>query len=404
MAGVEFLLIACASAYSLGRTLDWSPRCSFLAALVFGLTPGLHLQATSCMNDGPATALIAATAALILARAHPGLIVLCVGLGAGIKPIYLYALPGLVLLEGLCRGSPRILLPSAKGSAALGAAGLGVGASWYLRNWVLFGNPIHPLGLGGMKTGGGAPLQRLGPSLQAFRENLLCLIDLRLSDSHEAADALCPGNANWGPAAFALGLPALLLLLRSEPLLRRLAMGLVLSLGSVLALVELDYFFTRFVLFFSLLPALALARLWDRHRYVAILGGAALACQILSTCLPANLPRESLGRMARESWRERSFDPPPVLPEGPGPVGYLSDDFGIVYPLYGPSFSRRVVFLREEQVDALMAALARDDVRVFYLGHLDDPKLRMIQEGVRLGRFRSISGNGWRGYQVIPGS
>src|SRR5439155_312253 len=62
LAGVEFLLLSGAGAYALAREMGWSGKCASRAALLFIMTPGLHLQATSCLNDGPVAALITAMA------------------------------------------------------------------------------------------------------------------------------------------------------------------------------------------------------------------------------------------------------------------------------------------------------------------------------------------------------
>src|SRR6185295_7331199 len=84
MAGVEFLLLAGAAAYAMAIRFGWSPKSASLAAVLFVLTPGLHFQATACMNDGPISALVVAAALLIVGRSHPLLILVPIGLGIGI--------------------------------------------------------------------------------------------------------------------------------------------------------------------------------------------------------------------------------------------------------------------------------------------------------------------------------
>jgi hypothetical protein len=399
MAGVEFLALAAAGAYALARGMEWSSRCAFIAALLFVLTPGLHLQATSCLNDGPVAALLTATTALIVARVHPLLFLIPVGLGIGIKPTFAYALPGLFVLAWLSRRETPVTPPSLRAASILCLGGLLVGSFWYFRNWAFYGNPIHPMGLGGMKSEtSGSTLQRLGPSLRSLRENLGCFLDIRVFDRVSAADPTCYGNANWGAAAFALGAPALVLLLRNEPLLRRIMIGLTCSVVCLFSLVELDVWSSRFILFFPLLPALALARLWERHRFVAALGVLALAVLLLATFVPATVPRESLSRMVRENWRTRMLEHPPVLPSGDGPVGFCCDEFGVAYSLYGPSFSRRVVYLREGSLDSLMERLCREKVKVFYTAGALKKKSDMLAEGVRNGFFRRFQEGSWTWY------
>jgi hypothetical protein len=404
MAGVEFLALAGAGAYALARGMAWSGRCAFIAALCFILTPGLHLQATACLNDGPIAALITATAALIVARVHPLLILIPVGLGTGIKPTFVYALPGLIAIAWLSRREEGAKPASLRAAALLCLGALVVGAAWYLRNWVLYGNPIHPMGSEGMKSQiSGSTFQRMGPSLRALRENLACFMDIRVYDRNSAADPLCYGNANWGAAAFALGAPALIPLLRTEPVLRRIAIGLTISALSILSLVELDSWYARFVLFFPVLPALALARLWERHRFVAALGAIALAGMILATFVPGTVPRESLAAMLKEGWRTRALLHPPELPLRDGPIGYCCDDFGGVYSMYGPAFSRRVVYLREGTLDQLLERLHRENVGLFYAEGGLKTRSALLAEGVRQGKLRLFREGNWTWYAVTPG-
>src|SRR5207244_3087828 len=76
MAGVEFLALAFAATYALGRRLGLEERPSVLAAFLYALTPGLHFQATGCMNDGPVAALIVGGGALLFLRLHLARIVI----------------------------------------------------------------------------------------------------------------------------------------------------------------------------------------------------------------------------------------------------------------------------------------------------------------------------------------
>src|SRR5262249_31754028 len=86
MAGVEFLSLALAAVVALATEIGLSAPAAGFAGLVYVLTPGFHVQVTSCLNDAPAAALVLATAALIVGRAPLGLIALVAGLGIGVKP------------------------------------------------------------------------------------------------------------------------------------------------------------------------------------------------------------------------------------------------------------------------------------------------------------------------------
>lgn len=401
MAGIEFLLLAGASAYALAREMGWSTRSASVAAVAFVLTPGLHLQATACLNDGPVAALVASTAVLIVARAHPALLLLPVGLGIGVKGTYVYALPGLALLAWLCRGTPSAAPPSLRTASAVAVAAVAAGAVWYLRNWAIFGNPIHPMGSSGMTSlASGSTLQRLGPSFQALRENLAAFLDIRIYDDRYSPDALGTGTFNWGAAAFAVGAPALIPLLRTEAPIRRLAAGLALSAVTIFSLVAMDLWYPRFVLFLTLLPALALGRLWERHRFVVFLGALALTGCLIATCFPGGLARASLARMVRESVAVRSSTP---LPPGAGPViAYLGEDYGAGYLLYGPDYSRRVVYLRERTVDDLLSRLKSEGLARFYAAEGVTRRAVPIVEGLKSGRLRAMKDGEWEGFEVVP--
>lgn len=401
LAGVEFLLLGGAAAYAIARELDWSAKTAAVSALAFVLTPGLHLQATSCLNDGAVAALVAATAALIVARVPLPLILIPVGLGTGIKPTYVYALPGLAVLAWLSRRDAPAGPRDRKIAATIGLAALAVGATWYLRNWVVFGNPIYPVGSEGIKSmSSGATMQRLGPSLRTLRENLSCFLDIRVFDRHRAPDPLGAGNFNWGVAAFAIGAPALVALIRTEPKLRRIAVGLMLSALTIFALVELDLWYARFVLFLPLLTSLAIARLWAEHRFVAVLGSLALAMGFLSSMVPSTVSKADLGRLVGQGWSQRAARPPAHLPEKDQAVGILGNEFGAAYTLYGPGYSRRVVVLRDETLDGLIAHLERERLRVFYGTGASRATRDTIEEGVRRGQLEPFESDGWKGYVV----
>jgi hypothetical protein len=401
MAGVEFLVLAGAATYALAREFGWTEKVASVAALIFVLTPGLSLQATACLNDAPVAALVVATLALIVAKAHPLLLLVPIGLGTGIKPTFVYALPGLGLTLLLLRQKSGVALPSARAAAAFAALALGIGAVWYLRNWALYGSPIYPVGWEGLKTPTGGHLQRLGPSLRGLQENLASFLDIRVYDRLQPADPICPGNFNWGAAAFALGAPALVAVLRRDAELRPVAIGLGVSLLTVFALVELDPWNSRFVFFFPVLTALALARLWERHRSVAVLGALALASGFLAGCVPATLPRDTLARMAKESWATRATDPPPQLPGDGTPLGLLCENFVNGYSFYGPDYSHRIVYLRDESLDALIQHAERERVSFFYTDPLLRKKAPMMEEGVRRGLLKPFVLDGWKGYEVL---
>ncbi|HLY12400.1 MAG TPA: hypothetical protein VKW04_24065 [Planctomycetota bacterium] len=402
MAGVEFFLLGVAGVAAIAEAVGWGARTAAIAGSLFALNPAFHFQATSAVNDGAVTGLLLASIALVAAGSHPLLVLLPVAMGAGVKPTFLYALPGVALIAGLI---PRSDGPDPTSRRALGAvagAALLVGSYWYLRNWAVFGNPIYPMGPGGMKAlASGATMQRIGPSLQSLRENVSSFVDVRIYDQNRAPDAMCTAGFGWGPAGFALGALALIPVLRAETLIRRLALGLALSAVSVFTLVELDLWNDRFVVFLAALPALALARLWDRYRFVAMLGWLALVLQFLETMVPGNLPPDAWRTLMSQTWRERSAIPAPAgMPAER--VGFSTDDFGLAYPLYRPSYSCGLVYLRETTTDELLARIDREALTVIYVTPFLPRRSALFEEGVRRGRLQPILQGPWRAYVVLP--
>ncbi len=385
MAGVEFLVLSFAGVYSLARTVRLEERPSFWAALLFILTPGLHLQATSCFNDGPVAALVVATAALLAARVHPAIVILAAGLGIGMKPTYAFAGPGLMLLGFLSReeSPPPPLRPVLSWLAA--AAGLFLGASWYVRNLVLYGNPIHPMSLQGLAHPTGTMAQQTGPRISSFLSNLRLLMDQRVYDPVPWAPQL-DWIGGWGLAAFACGLPALLVFCREDGRFRRLAAGLSCSLGSVLLLVTTDAWFMRFVLFYPSLLCIGGMKLALRERPVKAVLVAAMLLQFAGTAFPDDLPVGGFTFFARQPWRERHLDLLPWAPKGNEPV-VCTPGASYTYLLYRPDFSRRVLYARPATAGELLDFMDRHNARF-----IQGKGIPLIEDLVKRGKLRKMPG------------
>lgn len=111
------------------------------AFLTFGQMP-LLIAATTGYVDAAAAGFIILT--LLLLPMHPELAAVFAGLAVGTKyntvlPLTLAVIPGLVILVRSHRFRWRLLL------SILGIF-LIFGGYWYLKNLILFGNPIYPLG------------------------------------------------------------------------------------------------------------------------------------------------------------------------------------------------------------------------------------------------------------------
>jgi hypothetical protein len=362
MAGLEFLLLGFLSVCDLSRRMGLAPRFAFLAGLLYALTPGICLQATSCLNDAPAATLWTATAALIVGRVPWTLLILPVALGFGVKPTYGYAIPGLVLLA--CWWRPR---PATRWTLWVAALALAVGSTWYVRNAAVYGNPVHPMGPGGISVQEGYVAQRFGPSLRGLAENLSRVAETRIDDHLGPYDPELPYISGWGLAPFGIGLIAVFLAIRADPSMRRLAVAFGVSLLSVLLLVVFDPWFLRYVLFFPALFAIASAKIVGELPEVSLIAWAALLFEFAGTCVPGAFPFGAVGDLAAQPWRQRTLYPHPDLREIDA-LGFLEHpaDEVKIYPLYRPDFSRRIVPLRAASPDRLLDALRREGLQYLY--------------------------------------
>jgi hypothetical protein len=377
MAGVEFLLLTFVATRSLARSLGLGARAAFFAGLISIMTPGLHLQSTSCLNDGPVAALFLTETAFIAARLSIPFLIWIAGLGVGIKPTFAYALPGLALLWILTRRDARPTTSRTSTPLALAGVGVVLGAFWYVRNALWYGNPIHPMEAGGVLGPTGRPSQQLGPSLDAFAQNVRCLLDIRIADRGAPYGSMLDGIAGWGPAAVACGLPALVLALRDDPRWRRLALSFAISMASVFLLVSLDRWYLRFALFVPALLGLAAARLTETMKTALPICAAALLLEFGGTFIPkemADRPRlPSALKLARGE-----------------PVACFGDTEGLAYLLYEADYSRPLIYLRAGSALELIERARASPARVT----LATPVLRrdweILQQAVASGALRPL--------------
>ncbi len=391
MAGVEFVLLAFAATRAMAERLGLDARAAFFAGLLFALVPGFHLSATSCMNDAPAAALVVALAALLAARAPLPLLLLTAGLGVGVKPTFGFALPGMLLLAWLWRREPKAATSIPRPLAwGLAAAGLLLGSFWYARNIAWYGNPFHPLGTPGFEN----PVAvQLGPSAGSFLRNAADLMNLRIYDDQAAQGANVDYIAGWGAPAFACGLIALLLGMREDARLRRLAAAFGVSLATSLLFIQNDPWCLKYVFYFPALLAVATARLAALSRPFGTIAACALGFSFLGTMLPYDLPAKDFGTLARQGWRERSALALTGDAVSGDSVGCFAGHSGTAYLLYGPDFSRRVVYLRPVDDRDLVERMRRAGIRLLYAAPASASQVQIVEEAVRDGRLKALGGH-----------
>lgn len=400
MAGVEFLLLAFAGTYALGRRLSLAPKWSFFAGLLYVMTPGLHLSATSCLNDTPVAALVVATFALAAWRTPMAIMLIAVGLGAGVKATYLYALPGVALIWILSRKETHPLSRTSPLSVALAIAAFGIGAFWYGRNLVWFGNPVYPVGSSGYSA---EPVAvQAGPRLISFIANASDLVNTRIYDNQGAYGANVDNIAGWGAPAFACGLLALLVAFLDDPPTRRIALGFLLSLAICFLLMIHDPWCLKYVFFFPAVLAVASVRFAVQQRPVFVFMTLALAFDFIATMLPYDLPMHMLNALARQSWETRSALLPSDSTIPRNRIGCFGGYKAKSYSLYGPNFRRNVSYLRPKSGTEFMLLLRGLELRQVYSVPTCDKDAETLRTAIEHGFLRNVKGQVFEVRNIFP--
>jgi hypothetical protein len=394
MAGIEFVVLGFAAVYALGKHAGLTDGPAFLAGTAFALSPGFHLGATSGLNDSAAAAMLVATAALVASRAPAGISVMAAGLGLGIKATTGFALPGVALLAWLVRKEAR---PAGRGGAwpaALAGSALAIGAFWYVRNLVWFGNPFHPLGSAGVVN----PVAvQFGPSLQSLLRNLRDLIEVRIDDHRAPLGANVDEGAGWGAVAFAIGLPGVLLAI-ADRRLRRLLGAYGLSLMCSLLFVQNDPWCLKYVFYVPAALAVVAGWMWETMRPLRGAIAAALAFSFVNTMLPYDLPMSQLRSLAGLGWRSRSTEPSELREVEGGTVACFGGYAVKSYLAYGPGFSRRVAYLRASSSTDLVEGMKREGATLL-LADPDASQADILEGALRAGGLRAL---GDSLYRLVP--
>jgi hypothetical protein len=380
MAGVEFLILAAAGAAALGVRLGLSLKQAYLAGFIYAMTPGLMCQATSCLNDGPVAALTVACFALLAHGASWGPVLVAMSLGLGVKATFGYALPGILLLAYCVRREPRSRKTSRVAAFSAAAFAIPTGAFWYVRNWVTYGNPIYPIGEQAL------PIQSQ-PKWSSFLGNLNSLLGDRLYDRGPYG-AFLDGISGWGGVSFACGILGTVLWMRESSGIRKLGAAFLVSLAGVLLMSKGDDWFMRFCLFFPALLSIASVRLCETCRPVLPCVVIGLLFQFVGTCLPYDLPLKKFERLASQPWRSRSSSEIFEFKASDPVVGYFATNRGPAYCLYGPDFSRQVIYLRSRTPEGLEKEIREAGLRTIYLADLEIHDERLIEDCVKRGKLR----------------
>ncbi|HEV3025931.1 MAG TPA: hypothetical protein VG457_00075, partial [Planctomycetota bacterium] len=204
------------------------------------------------------------------------------------------------------------------------------------------------------------------PGLDHLRANVVKLLHRRLMDKLSPQGAQTPHIAGWGGAAVCCGLAALIFQLRENSRLRILLIAFLLSMAGVFSLVLPDPWFLRFVLFFPALPAIAAARLGSRVRPVRWIAAAGALISVMSTMSPVEMPIAGVSDLVRQSWRTRVSIPLGGLPDPGRSIAWVGGPRANFYLLYGPDFSRKLLYPQAESAEDLLAVLSLESVTTLY--------------------------------------
>jgi hypothetical protein len=156
------LPLAMVSVAGLSRELGAARPWAILAGLLFGMTPALVALAGTSYVDASSVAFAVATWWLGLrvlrgdwSWSSVALLGLAGGLAIGTKgtnaplTVPMLAAAGVAIVSRVARASDARERRSAAGDlVALAIPVLAFGAAWYLRNWLVYGNPLYPFSVG----------------------------------------------------------------------------------------------------------------------------------------------------------------------------------------------------------------------------------------------------------------
>jgi hypothetical protein len=245
------------------------------------------------------------------------------------------------------------------------------------------------MGAGGILNGpGGAVIIQYGPSLHGLLENLRDLLEHRVLDLHAYA-GLSRDVSGWGALGVACGSLALPVALReADGRLRRLTIGFLAALASVLLLTLHDAWYARFVFFFPALLAIAVAWVARSNRWVLLPATAAVVLAFLGTMKPDEMAPAALRSLVDAPWRERTLATHYHVVWQGDVMGYYAEEMGESYWLYRPDYSSRVVYLRALTPEGLVRELRDASLREFYTLPGSPRRWQVIQQATQQGLIR----------------
>lgn len=393
--GLPAYLVAGLSVYAIGRSLEVPPWASWIATLGYLSTPALTFAVTGTKNDPLIAGLYLMSLALVihistkpsrlrLKEAFGPVLVLVIALlyAVGTKAYIVHLLPGVLLagiLFSLRTGDsgfwfrvPRLFLSEIRKRGQVFTVivvmvlcgGLFLGSYWYIRNWILMGNPFYPYIV---DVGGTSVPKSEATGFQFGLNNLLDNLGLfaeKFGDKQYRITPDLPNTTGWGWIAYGMGIPASLWAFITNWKFRIVFSTFVLSLLGLFASSQLDPYNMRFAIWFPAILCLGLGLFlngfwrsdnWVRKTLLVLLIFS-LGMNVVMTLDYNLISIEEFRTILRiPTWERHAgmlhvhapeeyesvykFVPTDVV------LGYYVHSNGFVYPLYRADYSQTIVYI-----------------------------------------------------------
>lgn len=442
LASVWCSMLAFTSVYAIARTLNFGNRLSLFAAILYIFTPVVSLRATSCDTDLPVAGVFLLCVALVLELLRHGtrkefqlrdlllIMIMAFSFGVGVKPIMAFIMPGLILLlfvaiikQRLVREFLGLFIPGQIHSCPhllitaflIITSGL-LGLYWYIRNWIFFDNPFHPVDFsifGHLIFGTWNALELFGPGQQGHASlsmmwlNLQTFLTDKIFDHHSQMNTDIEYMSGWGWFCFSCGLPALAYSLFCVKKLRLLIAAFIMSLLCLLACVDPDPWYMRFTLWFPSIfalsfvalvssitnrmlkvPIIALAIVCTMLNFVAMINVGMFTGQDFKKMMSTPVMKRSTANLIHHNpgaYREALV----YIPRGET-IAYRVSKNGPIYPLYDSDFSRSLVFVNIKDIK-FTTIMKQYNLKYLFVGPGNTEQNELLQKLVQYGILKKIT-------------
>ena len=430
LAGVPFWLLGTFSVFSICRSLRTKTSSALWGGLAYLCVPVVFQNAVSGKNDIAVAGLFLFVVALLLEwRNHrwgdmsillPVASAMCLAIGT--KPTILFMGPAFLLWAVCVAPWRKFDVPSMDFHVHPARTRIGIvlgimmllsavlALYWYVRNWMLFGNPFHPTDFklfGILIAGDGHGTgQQGGFSLAAALDSLSDVWRRRALDPGQYSPDV-GFMTGWGWLSFALGIPCTIIMVFFNKKFALLA-GMFVGAGLLLlSFVQYDPWNMRFLQWFPALFCVGFALLLDNIHFDSVRNGVkwlAVICLMMNFLGTINngwFTLDDWRYFIATPWRERSVRTGyekawEFVPEGKV-IGYFLGPNDPVYVLRGPGYERSAEYLivdpqtrdfaaaadKQKLQYVLYPDLARDpEWRVPFMRQCEEGKFTYLRDGL----------------------